>query len=472
MPRQLFTGQYGPLSQVDTRPIVQAGQAWGQAIQGTLENVGKAIEKHQLNKQWEAAEPKLRAYADSLNLPPDQRDLILKTIKNDPDAINNAYTGMTKAADLAMQQKSVRFTQQQLKQQVESAEREKQKERFNNFVTVMSNKLSQGQQLDPENLQAADEMGQAMGLPPGMARNLAEAKSRQIRQKQELIDLEKKKLRVGIDVTGREMNLKEKAQKFNEFLSGEQLTRADRDFDLRKYISEEELALAKDKYGLMEDEFNWRKGLEKDKLAVQKLKIIADATPKEGEVLDRYRKEVKARVEDILQVKHAGKTYNLSIGEIEKGVEEGKFPKALLQSSEYQNQLKSISAARQPLDKLIRSKTVLVNVPDDGTGAGTVLQDPAARLGLVSGVMSEKQAGAAVAAEVQQYQNYLRTLREQLRNPNITINEKREIEQRVAQQLEELNELKSSQYFKNYSSPFRVGERPDGDIDFGVFGGP
>lgn len=451
MAQRLFTGQYGPLSQVDTRPIMAAGQAWGQAIQGTLENVGKAIEKHQLNKQWEAAEPKLQAYADSLNLPPDQRDIILNSIKRDKDAMANGYTAITKAADLAMQQKGVQLTQQRLEQQLASEERAKQKERFDNFVTVMSNKLSQGQQLDPENLQAADEMGQAMGLPPGMARNLAEEKSRQMRQKQELIDLEKQKLRVGIDVTGREMDLKEEAQEFNEWLSGEQLTRADRDFELREYISEKELDLAKDKYGLMEDEFNWRKGLERDKLAVQKLKIIADATPKEGEVLDRYRKEVKARVEDILQVKHAGKTYNLSIGEIEKGVADGTLPKALLQSSRYQEQLKRISAARQPLDKLIRSKTVLVNVPDDGTGAGTVLQDPAARGGIVTDAMTPEMARGAVADEVSRYVESLRLMRARAQDPKTTLGERQRVMQEIERQAKALRELQSSKYYRTKS---------------------
>lgn len=471
MARQLFTGQYGgSLSQVDTRPIVQAGQAWGQAIQGTLENVGKAIEKHQLNKQWEAAEPKLRAYAQSQGVAPDQLDVILSSIKRDKDAMANGYSAITGAAEQATRQKGIALQQKQLKQQVESAERAKQKERFNNFVTVMSNKLSQGQQLDPANVAAAEEIAQGMGLPPGMASNLAQSKSREMKQKQEIIDLEKNKLRVGTDVMGREMELKEDAQEFNEWLGEKKLDLADRDFNLREYISDEELDLAKDRLDLQEDELSWRKGLEKDKLAMQRLQLMASTAPNDQKLLDTYRKEVKARVDDILEVQHAGKTYNLSIGEIEKGVADGSLPKALLQSSRYQEQLKRISAARQPLDKLIRSKTVLVNVPDDGTGAGTVLQDPAARLGLVSGVMSEKQAGAAVTAEVLQYQNYLRTLRDQLQNPNITINKKREVEQRVAQQLKEMNELKSSQYYR--TDPFSVGTRADGDIDLGISGGP
>lgn len=444
MAQKLFTGQYGPLSQVDTRPIMAAGQAWGQAIQGTLENVGKAIEKHQLNKQWEAAEPKLQAYADSLNLPPDQRDIILSSIKRDKDAMANGYSAITQAAEQATAQKGVQLAQQRLNQQIESDERARKQQRFNNYVTVMGNNLSQGKELDPANLQAADEIGQGMGLPPGMARNLAEAKAKAIKQQDEVIRLKNLETQTGIDVSKSE-------------------------FDLRKYISGEELDLAKDRLGLQEDEFNWRKGLEKDKLALQRLQLMASTAPKDQKLLDDYRKEVKARLDDILEVKHAGKTYNLSIAQIEEGVADGSLPKALLQSSRYQEQLKRISAARQPLDKLIRSKTVLVDVPDDGEGAGTVLQDPAARGGIVNEDMTPEVASAAVSDEISRYSESLKLMRARARNSKTTIGEKQKIAQEIERQARALKELKASQYYSPPKQRSHPWEENSLDASWGYF---
>jgi hypothetical protein len=192
MAQRLFTGQYGPLSQVDTRPIVQAGQAWGQAIQGTLENVGKAIEKHQLNKQWEAAEPKLQAYADSLNLPPDQRDIILNSIKRDKDAMANGYTAITKAADLAMQQKGVQLAQQQIRQTMEAKKTAEATQKLSDSIQAASYYRSQGKPLPETIAQNLYMYGNNLGVPEASIEARIEQLQQSLKQAQEVQDLKKR----------------------------------------------------------------------------------------------------------------------------------------------------------------------------------------------------------------------------------------------------------------------------------------
>ena len=445
MAQKLFTGQYGPLSQVDTRPIMAAGQAWGQAIQGTLENVSKAIEKHKLDKIEQEMKPQFIQQAIKQGMDAETAEVAWKATSKSGRARGAEFMqSVNSRLQREQQAESIKLTHQRLNQQIESDERARKQQSFNNYVTVMGNNLSQGKELDPANLQVADEIGQGMGLPPGMARNLAEAKAKAIKQQDEVIRLKNLETQTGIDVSKSE-------------------------FDLRKYISGEELDLAKDRLGLQEDEFNWRKGLEKDKLALQRLQLMASTAPKDQKLLDDYRKEVKARLDDILEVKHAGKTYNLSIAQIEEGVADGSLPKALLQSSRYQEQLKRISAARQPLDKLIRSKTVLVDVPDDGEGAGTVLQDPAARGGIVNEDMTPEVASAAVSDEISRYSESLKLMRARARNSKTTIGEKQKIAQEIERQARALKELKASQYYSPPKQRSHPWEENSLDASWGYF---
>ena len=60
MAKQMFTGNYGaPLAQVDTRPILAAGQAWGQAFQNIGQVASDVVEKHREKKQKEELKPQV-----------------------------------------------------------------------------------------------------------------------------------------------------------------------------------------------------------------------------------------------------------------------------------------------------------------------------------------------------------------------------------------------------------------------------
>jgi len=64
MARQMFTGNYGaPLAQVDTRPILAAGQAWGQAFQNLGQTASDVLEKHRQKKERAKLEPIAEKFA-------------------------------------------------------------------------------------------------------------------------------------------------------------------------------------------------------------------------------------------------------------------------------------------------------------------------------------------------------------------------------------------------------------------------
>jgi len=60
----MFTGNYGaPLAQVDTRPILAAGQAWGQAFQNLGQTASDVLEKHRQKKERAKLEPIAEKFA-------------------------------------------------------------------------------------------------------------------------------------------------------------------------------------------------------------------------------------------------------------------------------------------------------------------------------------------------------------------------------------------------------------------------
>lgn len=155
MAQRLFTGQYGPLSQVDTRPIIAAGQAWGQAIQGTLENVGKAIEKHRLNKEWEQTEPEVRSLMESQGMPADEIEVALKAAKSyGAKAGPEAYRMAREFAQQQQQAESIRLNQESLRQQMEARKEQQLAQTISDLEQSASYYMSQGREV-PESIRAA-----------------------------------------------------------------------------------------------------------------------------------------------------------------------------------------------------------------------------------------------------------------------------------------------------------------------------
>lgn len=155
MAQKLFTGQYGPLSQVDTRPIIAAGQAWGQAIQGTLENVGKAIEKHRLNKEWEQTEPEVRSLMESQGMPADEIEVALKAAKSyGAKAGPEVYRIAREFAQQQQQAESIRLNQESLRQTMEARKEQQLAQTISDLEQSASYYMSQGREV-PESIREA-----------------------------------------------------------------------------------------------------------------------------------------------------------------------------------------------------------------------------------------------------------------------------------------------------------------------------
>jgi len=122
MARQMFTGNYGaPLAQVDTRPILAAGQAWGQAFQNLGQVASDVLEKHRQKKEKQKQQqdvedlvsriPNLLSTLGASN--PEEEDALKKLLSQDPKYLNIAFKG----AEFAQQQDDRRRLLEQEKQQ-------------------------------------------------------------------------------------------------------------------------------------------------------------------------------------------------------------------------------------------------------------------------------------------------------------------------------------------------------------------
>lgn len=195
MAQRLFTGQYGPLSQVDTRPIIAAGQAWGQAIQGTLENVGKAIEKHRLNKEWEQTEPEVRSLMESQGMPADEIEVALKAAKSyGAKAGPEAYRMAREFAQQQQQAESIRLNQESLRQTMEARKEQQLAQTISDLEQSASYYMSQGREV-PESIREAlyrHNLNRGGSLEASAGRIMQG--SQNIKQSQEVQDLEKRNI--------------------------------------------------------------------------------------------------------------------------------------------------------------------------------------------------------------------------------------------------------------------------------------
>jgi len=190
MAQRLFTGQYGPLSQVDTRPIVQAGQVWGQAIQGTLENVSKAIEKHRLNKEWEQTEPEVRTLMEAQGMPADEIEVALKAAKSyGAKAGPEAYRMAREFAQTKRQADYNALQQQQIRQTMEAQQTAEATQKLSDSIQAASSYRSQGKPLPETIAQNLYMYGNNLGVPEAAIEARIQRLQQSSKQEQEVQDL-------------------------------------------------------------------------------------------------------------------------------------------------------------------------------------------------------------------------------------------------------------------------------------------
>jgi len=118
----MFTGNYGaPLAQVDTRPILAAGQAWGQAFQNLGQTASDVLEKHRQKKEKQKQQqdvedlvsriPNLLSTLGASN--PEEEDALKKLLSQRPEYLDIAFKG----AQFTQQQDDRRRLLEQEKQQ-------------------------------------------------------------------------------------------------------------------------------------------------------------------------------------------------------------------------------------------------------------------------------------------------------------------------------------------------------------------
>jgi hypothetical protein len=109
MARQMFTGNYGaPLAQVDTRPILAAGQAWGQAFQNLGQVASDVLEKHRQKKEKQKQQQDVE---DLVSRIPNLLSTLGASNQEEEDALKKLLSQRPEYLDIAF--KGAQFTQQQ-----------------------------------------------------------------------------------------------------------------------------------------------------------------------------------------------------------------------------------------------------------------------------------------------------------------------------------------------------------------------
>ena len=109
MARQMFTGNYGaPLAQVDTRPILAAGQAWGQAFQNLGQTASDVLEKHRQKKEKQKQQQDVE---DLVSRIPNLLSTLGASNQEEEDALKKLLSQRPEYLDIAF--KGAQFTQQQ-----------------------------------------------------------------------------------------------------------------------------------------------------------------------------------------------------------------------------------------------------------------------------------------------------------------------------------------------------------------------
>jgi hypothetical protein len=105
----MFTGNYGaPLAQVDTRPILAAGQAWGQAFQNLGQVASDVLEKHRQKKEKQKQQQDVE---DLVSRIPNLLSTLGASNQEEEDALKKLLSQRPEYLDIAF--KGAQFTQQQ-----------------------------------------------------------------------------------------------------------------------------------------------------------------------------------------------------------------------------------------------------------------------------------------------------------------------------------------------------------------------
>jgi len=159
----MFTGNYGaPLAQVDTRPILAAGQAWGQAFQNLGQTASDVLEKHRQKKETARNAEVLTGiiennpeFAQSLGIKnPEEQQSLIKDFAKDPARMQMALD----AVSHSQQQKM--FQQRQREIDMQNLARAEENYAYTLYHT------EEGTKPDPQALEQIQRLNQKLGLNP------------------------------------------------------------------------------------------------------------------------------------------------------------------------------------------------------------------------------------------------------------------------------------------------------------------
>tara|TARA_S200002703_G_scaffold159191_1_gene171807 strand:+ start:90 stop:1328 length:1239 start_codon:yes stop_codon:yes gene_type:complete len=375
MAKQMFTGNYGaPLAQVDTRPILAAGQAWGQAFQNIGQVASDVVEKHREKKQKEELKPQVIDTLAKMNPEWTLEELGMAaeaTLKGD-----NLKT-VAGLQQMQAQQQQMQAQKQQMEFLQATKDFKVAQERHRTEMVERSNKMGDalfdvqkdlklgkiGAALD--NLKALQEYNKLSGGPTGVAKQkfADEQTDRDIKSEQ-LTSVRQKRLR------SEEERLV--ADTTAKIFAGQE----------PGPVSPAVLAMANMKAKLINQQFD--KGVKElanmDSLIgyraalgeAQTLSALAKMSEAGQKKYTQLNKQIKDIENESIEVIHKGKTHITTMKELmdDANSKDPKFPKQYLESARYTDTYNRWHSARLKLDQYLRGQTRLYDDGEEGEGEG------------------------------------------------------------------------------------------------------
>ena len=376
MARQMFTGNYGaPLAQVDTRPILAAGQAWGQAFQNLGQVASDVLEKHRQKKERAKLEPIAEKFAQQAlggQAPADEVEAYKKGLLT-PDGMK-LLSGM-----------------QQMQAQQQQMQAQKQQMDF--FQTVKDFKAQQAE-YKTEMLERDNKMGDALF---DVQKQLKLGEYGAALDKLETLS-EYMKISGGAEGVAKQKFADEQTDRDYKT---EQLTSArqkrswseeDRlvaDTTAKIFAGQEPgpvspavLAMANMKAKLINQQFD--KGVKElanmDSLIgyraalgeAQTLSALAKMSEAGQKKYTQLNKQIKDIENESIEVIYKGKTHITTMKELmdDANSKDPKFPKQYLESARYTDTYDRWHSARLKLDQYLRGQTRLYDDGEEGEGEG------------------------------------------------------------------------------------------------------
>ena len=375
MAKQMFTGNYGaPLAQVDTRPILAAGQAWGQAFQNLGQVASDVVEKHREKKQKEELKPQVIDTLAKMNPEWTLEELGMAaeaTLKGDNlKTVAGLQQMQAQQQQMQAQKQQMDFFQtvkdfkaQQAKYETEMLERNN---KMGNALFDVQKDLKLGQiGAAQDKLKALSEYTKLSGGAKGLAeQKIADEKTDRNIKAEQLLSVTQKRLQSEEDRLVADTTANIFAGQEPGPVSPKVLAKA----NMKAKLINQQFDKGVKELANMDSLIGYRAALGE----AQTLSALAKMSEAGQKKYTQLNKQIKDIENESIEVIHKGKTHITTMKELmdDANSKDPKFPKQYLESARYTDTYNRWHSARLKLDQYLRGQTRLYDDGEEGEGEG------------------------------------------------------------------------------------------------------